>query len=242
MAFLRTSIRRFRRRGGRIYRRRRFRTTRVQRSRRIFRRFIRRRAAQVELKYQYQGPVLAEIPAANNYTNNAHSNAFVQNTGVGARVGNQIKFVKVDFNIQIFNNSATTLPLRAPAVQSAYTRILFWTPRVAVAQATDYMTNIVGVITPIDFTVVTVLRDVLVNLSPPYMAEATTNDIAGGPFAYSVIRHFKIPHPRKVKFASANINPNNTIDPDTHQLYFTIVNSSLDTRIAYSNKIYFIDA
>lgn len=178
------------------------------------RRFV-RRANKPELKY-VESNFAQNINEATTYTNALSALTIAQGPGVNQRIGNQLRLIKMNINMYIKDNSFTGGVTAVPAVQSYQIRCVLWTPRVAQATAATYMGNLT-LIRHIDFNVVTVHKDFIFKLSPPYMQEATGADIAAGPFAFSKTMKFNVLFPRKVHLAPGE----NILDIDKDVMYVT---------------------
>lgn len=228
--------RNFRRKYGRS--KTRFRPSRIQKSRRIFKRFIRRTAIRPELKFVDAQQTIPNIIPLTSRSFKLSPDAIETGVSRSQRTGAQVKFIKVDLNAVFRNNSSTTSPAVAPSIQSANHRFIIWTPRVDITAAINYMNSITNYAVLFDYNIITIVRDITFALSPPYMSEATTNDIAGGPRPYEIMKKFKIPHPRKVKF----FNQAGTIDEERYTLYCTIVTSYLDTIMILNTRTFYFDA
>lgn len=228
----------YRTRGSRrILRRRTYRTTRRARSNRIYRRFIRRSAVKPELKWVV-GTNNGEVAASTAGSVRGNPATLPIGTGVSQRIGNKIKTIRCDVNLTLINNSLTTLPNAAPARQQAQTRYILWAPRTSYSTAVAYMNNL-GIATHVDFSYVTVYRDSYLSLSPPYMAEATSNDIAGGPSPYMKTIRMKLKWPRSVTFTDDN---GSDLVNTKYALYLTVVNSYLATAYSITTKMWYFDA
>lgn len=220
----------------RFNRRRKFRTTRVQKSRRLFRKFIRRKALKPELKYQTTDSQSPSIPPNGCYTAKVTPSQINFGTSAGTRIGQRVNFIKLDITAQVRNDSTTSVT-SAPTMQSAPHRFVVWSPRTDITTAVTYM-NAIGVGTIIDYSYVTVYRDVIFHLSPPYMAESTSNDIAGGPCLYLWLRRFSLRFPRKVTFGGGNT----LVDEEKYSCYFTVVTSGFPAVANLSHRTYYYDA
>ena len=89
----------------------------------------------------------------------------------------------------------------APAIQSGLCRLIIWTPRVEVVRVSNYFTTVgLTILTLLDFNVMTVHRDIMFNLSPPYMQELVNADIAAGPYAYKVLKPIQLVSREKLVF------------------------------------------
>lgn len=216
------------------YSRRKYRTTRVQRSNRIFRKFIRRTAIRPELKFSdlnYEGTVNANsvqnirVSMSNMETGTAHYQ----------RIGNQVNFVKVDLRMIVRNNSSTTSG-SAPVEASFYHRIIIWSPRIDFNAASLAMTGM-DFNDIIDHNAVTVYRDVMQILYPPYMQEDLTDATPAGNGRDKIFRKFSIKFPRKVKFGLGLTG----LDEEKNSLYMTIKTQGA---IAYNtqSRVWFFDA
>lgn len=176
------------------------------------------------------------ISGGANYTNAMTPLTLNQGTNYDQRVGNQVNFIKVDGRMNFRNDSATTVGT-APQVPNSLVRLIVWSPRVDYSTALTYM-NALQTGSLLDPLYATYHRDITFSLSPPYMAEATSNDIAGGPSLYSTIKNLSIRFPRKVKFAPSSVN----VDEEKYSLYFTVVNGQLNLIGFYNFRTWYFDS
>ena len=204
----------------------------------IFKRFIKRTALKPELKYV--------LTTSSNTTAGGTPFTFAltpavlgEGTGISARVGNQVSFIKFDTRLEFKNNSPTTTGA-APVVQSGRIRVCVWTPRIDFTRSLAYM-NSIDMNTHIDYNAVTLLKDFQTYLSPPYMAEATSNDIAGGPFPYARTIPFTQKFPRKVKFGGINDGGISTLDEEKETCYLTFY-SDLNVAWLHNTKLWYFDS
>jgi len=227
--------RRWRRR--RVFRRKRFvnyKARRWMKGQRLFRRFLRKKS-KPELKYNTSQINFNNMVANTNTTSSITPTALQSGTLRSEKIGQQVKFVKVSIRLLVNNDSATTAPEAAPSLQSSLNRIIIWTPRLDMETCQEYMSNLV-IPTLLDPNYITVLRDVTFNMSPPYMQEATNNDIAGGPFARQYIKRFEILHPRNVHFPFDS----NSIDEEKYGMFITFVNGEfINDMICFARTFYY---
>lgn len=230
--------RRFIRRTGKRFRRKRF-IGKRKRFGKIYRRFVRRKAMKPELKFG----VIAQSAILTGGSSPARVTTFVSpdqistGTGNNQKIGRQVNLVKMFIRLQIRNNSDTTGT--APAIHTGVSRIVLWTPRVDSTAAITYMNTLGSVLDQIDFDTVTVVKDTLVTLSPPYMQELAGADISAGPKNYQRVFGWMIKFPRKAKFYEAN---NANLNPDKDILYMTIVGGVLKTSTDFTTKLFYFDA
>lgn len=230
----------FRRR--RVFRRR-F-TSRRARSRRIFKKFIRRRAIRPELKNNVSTVVIsAGVSVGTNLTNWAITDRLAVGTGISNRIGGQVNFVKVDLGVKLTNNSSQ-LAGAAPIRHSAECRVIVWSPRIDITQATTFMASISSTHDMVDPNAVTVHRDRLVQLSPTYTVGSTAGTVVAnaGNAPYSRTLKFKIKYPRKVMFGNASTNPNGLFDDEKHGIYVTVYAIDLAILVSWTGRLFFFDA
>lgn len=219
-----------------------FRRTPRARTRYRLRRFV-RRPMRTELKWLITASTSnQDVGPGLHITQPISATAIPQGPGINERVGNQCKLTRVGLHLVVLNNSPTTAPITAPTVQSSICRVIIWSPRIEVARVLNYFNAVpIRVITQLDFNVMTVHKDQLVYLSPPYMAEATTNDIAGGPFALGKQYRWSFFFPRSVKFSNV-AGDSADVDDDKDVMYCTVVAGNLDVRWTFEAKTWFKDA
>lgn len=239
----------FRRRYKRTYRRRTFKkrryTSRRTRSNRIFKRFIRRDALKPELKYKnsiYDSGSIGNQNGATSrfYTDSVMPATITNGPTVNDRIGNQINVIKCDLRFYIRDFSNQTTPLSAPINLTYSIRCIIWSPRRPVAQALAHIQSR-EMESQIDYNLVTVYRDVMLKMSPTYIAEATTNEPNGGPRDGQILKVFKIKFPRKIKFTPVN----DDLDPDKDMLFATFkvnTTSGAGIRVNGDNRVWFFDS
>lgn len=218
---------------------------RLARSRRIFKRFIRRRAVRPELKFSdnvfTSGPIGSQSTAtAAFYTQAVTPLTLAPGTGVGTRIGSQVNFVKVDFRMFIVDDSNQTFPLNAPVLCSYPIRLIIWTPRRPYLQAAAHVQGLNVHQLP-NYDILTVFKDITFNLSPTYVAETTSNEPGAASSNASILRTFKLMFPRKVKLTDANSD----LDPQTDILYATWICNSVGragVQVYCDAKTWFFDA
>jgi len=233
------------RRNGRYRGVRRTYTSKRVRSNRIFRRFVRRTATKPELKWIIaawgSGSIGTQQGAPATYYTQAMTPITLNpGTGVGTRIGNQVNFIKVDARWVINDDSNQTFPLKAPARNTFPVRIVVWTPRRPVLQASNHIEQL-NIQSQIDFDQVTVLMDTIQYISPTYIEESETNEPAGGPRLSALVIKRSFKFPRKVKFTTGN----NDLDPEKDILYVTfkvhlVLNAGIT--VTAENKTWYFDS
>lgn len=237
-------MRRFRKRfsSGRRRFKRRF-IGKRQRSARIYRRFIRRKAKKPELKYKSivaAAGLATGGASATRITFAASTDNIANGTGVDQKIGRQVNLTKVNIRMRIANNSANG-SLTAPSEANGIYRVIFWTPRVDFTAATNYMNTLTTPIDQINFDIVTVHYDRCMSNSNPIMAAVAGSVYgpSGGPSLGErvILKTFKFP--RKCKFYEASPA---TLNVDKDILYCTIIGGRLSILIDCVSRTWYYDS
>lgn len=205
-------------------------TPRIVKSKRIFRRFIRRNAIKPELKYYRQHfDFDSEFSNTSTTTNPGTYSAQLtpvnlpQGTGVGTRIGNQVNFIKFDFRMllraETFTNSAGTFFNGND--NSFLVRCTIWSPRVTFTEAQNYMNGISSE-ENINFDMVTVHKDWMIRLGnnqyqSNFNSGGTPTILAGG-VADSYFKKISLKFPRKVKFG---VDGDTALDQEKYAAFVT---------------------
>lgn len=196
------------------------------RSKRIFKKFIKRRAIKPELKYvivnQSQQVGLQSGSGGPTFSTTLSADSITQGSTVQNRIGAKVNIIKVDVNILIKDNSNQTFPLVAPKLGSYLVRIICWAPRTTVALAQTYMTAL-SINSNIDFHQATVYHDKCYNFAISYISETTSNDPAPG--MGMAIRNFKwkFKFPRKVHLPQGQ----DELDVEKYVMFITYIANDL---------------
>lgn len=218
------------------------RTGRIAKSRRIFRRFINRQALKPELKHVVQsGNQLVGYGGTGvgtNYATSLTPITLAQGVTTATRIGNMIKYVKVDLRMVFYDNSGNT-GATAPDWSSFLVRYVIWTPRSSTSDANAYVTNIT-MNSVLDFDALTVYKDVTFSLAPAFIDVGSTSQVNTGARCQKVINH-KIMFPRKVHFSATNTD----LDPSKDIMNIVVIpqnNAGIGFYFNFSCKTWYFDA
>lgn len=207
------------------------------RSNRIFRKFIRRSALRPELKYNL---FANQSGAVVGTTLNLHTDQIVQGTTIGTRIGQSLKFVKLDYMLDFYDATSSTGV--NGAVRNSYgLRYMIWSPRVDANTAIDYM-NTVKFRDFIAYDAVTIYRDVRMVMHPKIFLNGGTAALNNHGNQVCFIRS-SMKYPRKVHFAIGN----STLDEEKDRIYITFVidtdQSGTDVRsgLFLQSKLWYFD-
>lgn len=209
-------------------------TGRRGRSNRLFRRFINRRAIRPELKWTTN---IANAQLGNSIGSTALTSTtpltpvtIGQGVGIGSRVGDQVKFVKIDVRT-VLRDASGANNVTAPLLPDYLIRCIVWSPRVDITAATTNM-NAMTIQLQVDYNIVTVISDRTYRLAPHFIGDTVSADPNTGALSTRVLYH-KFKFPRKVKFAGNTID---LVDEEKFSCYMTFICDNL-TGVGFTYNI-----
>lgn len=192
---------------------------RFRRARRVGR-MMRRRRARPELKYATIDRTDVTLAANSRETRSVSPIAMVQGTAEGQRIGGSVKFFRITGGLSMRSDVAQPAQ---PSRPDGILRFLFWTPRIAQAEAQAYM-DLVGFNEPVDYNVATVHKDTVVSIGYPefqYTGVGLTGTVAGSnPISSFKFWKFTFKFPRTVTFRPGD----DDVDINKDVMYITVFN------------------